>query len=123
MARQRRREDIAAAEETPSGRWRLSRTISLDSVIVFIVSIVSGLVFVLTMNAKIEQQQVNLTNVQKLVERIETDQKERMSRLERDNAERAARLERDNAERATRLEAAIEKQRQLFQDLLPSLRR
>lgn len=109
--------------EPETFRWRLSRTISLDSVIVLVVSIISGLVFLLTMNAKIEQQAQNLTNVQKLVERIEADQKERSTRLERDNAERAARLERDQAERYARLEAIIKEQVAGMHQMLPSLRR
>lgn len=111
-------------EAPPESRWRLSRTISLDSVIVLVVSIISGLVFLLTMNAKIEQQAQSMAGLKDLVERMDADHKERVTRLERDSAERAARMERDSAERSARLEAAIKEQAALMQaQMLPNLRR
>lgn len=69
-------------QEDTLTRWRFSRTISLDSVIVLVVTLVSGLVFVLTLSAKVESQARDIAAVQKLVERVEADQKERTARIE-----------------------------------------
>lgn len=88
-------------------RWRFSRTISLDSLIVLIVTIVSGLVFVLTLSAKVDQQAAEVKSVQKLVERIETDQKERSNRIERDQQERSQRLEQQIKEQTALVQRLI----------------
>ena len=102
---ERRMEDLS--------RWRFSRTISLDSLIVLVVTVLSGIVFILTISAKQEQQARDLSNVQELVKRIEADQKER-----------TARIERDQAERSQRLELAIKEQGLLIQSLMvPRLQR
>lgn len=115
---------LRRAADFEGSRWRFSRTISLDSLIVLVVTVVSGLVFLITMNAKIDQQAKEIehikeataaaiANVQKSVERVEIDQKERSTRLER-----------DAAERATRLELAIKEQHNLVQSMLvPRLQR
>jgi len=102
---ERRTEDLS--------RWKFSRTISLDSVIVLVVTVVSGLVFLLSMDSKIDKQDMKTENMQKLVERIEADQKERMTRLEL-----------ANTERNQRLEQAIKEQGLLIQNVLtPKLQR
>jgi len=118
---QRRAADF---ENNNNSRWRFSRTISLDSLIVLVVTVISGLVFLITMNAKIDQQGKEIehikettgtaiANVQKSVERVEADQKERSTRLAL-----------DAAERATRLELAIKEQHALVQSMLvPRLQR
>lgn len=96
-----------------ASRWRFSRTISLDSIVVLTVTMLSGVIFILTMSAKIEQQARDLSNLQKLVERVESDQKERN-----------ARLEKDAAERSDRIEKAVKEQGQLVQSLMvPRLQR
>lgn len=126
---------ISDFEDVVASRWRFSKTISLDSLIVLVITVVSGIVFLVTMNSKIEQQakdidhvkeqtKAGIENVQKSVERVEMDQKERATRMERENAERSARLERDQAERAVRLELAIKETNQLVQSVIvPRLQR
>jgi hypothetical protein len=88
-------------------KWRFSRTISLDSLIVILISMLSGLLFVVTLSAKVDEQGKEIQNVQKLLERVESDQKERSNRIEH-----------DQAERSNRLEAAIKEQSTLVQNLM-----
>jgi len=106
----RRASDV---EEARLSRWRFSRTISLDSLIVLVVTIVSGLVFLFTIRADVNQQGRDITYVQKSLERVELTAEARASRLER-----------DQAERSIRLELAIKEQNKMIQDLLiPRLQR
>jgi hypothetical protein len=97
----------APDDDRVNSRWRFSRTISLDSVIVLIVTVVSGLVFVLTLSAKVDQQGMEVKSVTKLVERIEADQKERINRIERDQQQRADRLEAQIKEQTTLVQRLI----------------
>lgn len=111
--RRRRASDFDDSVQGPQSRWRFSKTISLDSVIVLIVTVLSGVIFLLSMQSKIDQQQRDLAYVQKSLERVEADQKER-----------TVRLERDAAERSQRLEAAIKEQGVIIQQMLvPRLQR
>jgi hypothetical protein len=115
---QRRSTDVAKS------RWSFVPSISIDSIIIILSTVVSISAFVFTMNNKIEQQAreiehvkettaTAIANVQKSVDRQEVDQKERTTRLAL-----------DAAERATRLELAIKEQHALVQSMLvPRLQR
>ena len=121
-----RNREVPQRREADGRRSRLSfiPAISFDSIIIILSTVVSISAFVFTMNNKIEQQgkeiehikettTTAIANVQKSVERVEADQKERSTRLAL-----------DAAERATRLELAIKEQHALVQSMLvPRLQR
>lgn len=105
-------------------RWRFSKTISLDSIIVLFATVVSGIIFVVTMNAKIDQQGREIEHVKEATKAgIETVQKS-VERVESTQEKRADRIEKDQAERAVRLELAIKETNQLVQSVIvPRLQR
>jgi len=131
VADYRRRSDDAPHH----GRWAFKRTVSADSLVAIVAAILSGIfsatVVIVSMRADIQRQDENLKtfkeqtksdigNVQKSVEIVDRDQRDRSKEL----ADRTKELARDQAERAGRLEAAINDQSKLVQSLLiPRLQR
>lgn len=118
---QRRASDI---EEQVNSRWRFSRTISLDSVIVLVVTMISGVIFVFTMKSDINQQARELEHVKEQTKAgIESVQKS-VERVASDSEKTAARIEKDQAERGVRLELAIKETNALVQSaIVPRLQR
>jgi hypothetical protein len=62
--------------------WKFQRTISLDSMIVLIAAILSGVVYFTTLDKRQEVTSAQVSEVAKNITRVEEDMKDRIRRIE-----------------------------------------
>jgi hypothetical protein len=70
------------ADRSKGGGWQFQRTISLDSMIVLIAAILSGIIYFTTLDKRQEVTAAQVEEIAKNLNRVEEDMKDRTRRIE-----------------------------------------